>query len=257
MRTVTWRLLAFLLVVNSAAHASDGTAFTLAYDSFAPFIWAEDGAARGLYVDVLNEALAQRLNIPVEFEQVPWKRAQRSVRVGETDGMVTLPTTARLAYSQASSVALVKVCLGVFTRVGHPCLKAMEQMEKPADLMEFSVLTYLGDGWAENRLRGHEVEFGANDLRQVLRKLTFGRGDVFVQTVPTTLYVIEQMGLQGDVVRVPGVCLDRLAFRLLIGDQSSFQGRLPDINRALREMVEDGTMSAIRERYNNGPGAQR
>jgi len=242
-------LVGLCLICSLPASSADRPVFTLVYDAFGPFIWTGEGGASGLYVDVLREALEERLEIPLRFEKQPWRRAQRAVEQGTADAMVTLSTPARLAYAKPSAVPLAKATLGVFTRAGHPRLEAMKTIDAVPDLAGYRLLTYLGDGWAEQALRGYEVDFEARDFVHVFNKLLFDRGDIFVQTVESTHYQLKRLGLENKVIQVPGVVLETLAFRLMIGDKSPYQKLLPEIDGAFREMIADGTMDSINRRY--------
>ncbi len=247
-KIVAW-VIGVCLALGGSAQAGDQAEFTLAYDSFAPYIWSDEGVARGVYVDILTEALEERLDISVTFEAYPWRRAQRSVERGEADGMITWPTETRLQYTKSSTVPLVVAEVGLFTNEDHPRFEEMKGIKDLSGIEGYSILTYLGDGWAETALRDHQVDFDGHDFPHVLNKLAFRRGDVFVQTVETTLYSIEKLGLQDDLVRVPDVILDTLEFRLLIGKDSPFSKRLPEIDAVLGDMRDEGTIDAIRGRY--------
>jgi len=78
-----------------------------------PFIWVDDedywpaiyrsgeGAPAGIFNDILTEVF-KRLGIPLKKAVYPWKRAQMMVKNGEADGMVTVYTKERAAYTVAT-----------------------------------------------------------------------------------------------------------------------------------------------------------
>lgn len=222
---------------------------TIVYDSFANFIYTRDGQPRGLYVDILTEAVQRRLGTPVEFVWMPWQRAQHSVAEGKADAMVTLATPGRQAYAEASRVPVAVAKIAAFTRFDHPQFRQMRKIKSVKDLEDYQMLTYLGDGWAETNLAGQDVDYGANDLKTVLEKLTRGRGDLFLQVEGAARYYRDKLGYSDTVAQIPGVYLDRIKFRLLIGKGSPFLPLMSGIDEALKALNEDGTAMRIRKNY--------
>ncbi|TGN39227.1 transporter substrate-binding domain-containing protein [Marinobacter confluentis] len=122
-RLIMLALAAFLLShagLMTAAAKPDQPALSIVYDSFARFIYTEDGQARGLYVDIMNEALGARLDVPVDFVWEPWQRAQFSVESGSSDAMITFSTPTRRAYADAGEVPVAFSPVGLFTVAGRP-----------------------------------------------------------------------------------------------------------------------------------------
>jgi len=243
---------AVLLAVSGPAESElspDSEVLTIVYDSFARFIFTENGKAEGLYVDIITEALERRLDVPVEFIWQPWQRAQFSVERGDADAMITLVTPLRSRYSEAGEVPVAISPVGLFTAAGHPDLERMKQIRSLQDLAGYRILTYLGDGWAQQYLAGLSVDFDGKDFEAVFRKLEWGRGDVFLQIEDVTRHYISALGYEDVIVQVPGVVLGNVKFSLMISKQSPFVELLPRIDSTLREMWEDGTIKQIEEKY--------
>lgn len=247
-------ILAGMSGLKANAHTPKGEAFTIAYDSYAEFIFTENGEAKGYFVDVLTEALERRLGVPVKFVLQPWQRAQFSVEKGTKDAMVTVATPARLLYASASDVPIAVSAVGVFTAVDHPRFEQMKQIHAVEDLGDYRILTYLGDGWAKENLAGLDVDFGGKDLVSVFKKLQWGRGDVFPQTEDVTRHYVDELGYGAAIIRVPGVSLGHIQFHLMIGQSSPFLELLPQINQTLREMKSDGNLERLKAPYRYIPG---
>lgn len=233
----------------AAGSIAERPALSIVYDSFARFIHTEDGRARGLYVDIVSEALEKRLEVPVQFVAQPWQRAQFSVQEGLHDAMVTVATPDRLVYASAGEVPLAVSRIGLFTVRDHPELEQMKAIENLEDLGLYRILTYLGDGWAEEFLDGFAVDYDGRDFETVFRKLELGRGDVFPQIEDVTRHYIAELNREGLIVQVPGVELGNIEFRLMIGRQSPYLSLLPQIDAALREMQKDGTLERLEAEY--------
>ena len=242
--------LVLVLCCSSAIASSSETAtLSIVYDTFAPYIDNVNDKAEGLYVDVLTEALENRLGVPVRFEWQPWSRAQFSVEKGYADAMVTVVTPARLAYAETSKEPVAASETVLFTRADHPRFEQMKEIRSRRDLGDYRILTYLGDGWAKEFLSEFEVDFGARDFSHVLEKLERGRGDLFLQGRKVVQHYISELQQDVPIVQVPGVELDRIEFHLLIGKSSPFLPLLPRIDQVLREMRTDGTIEDIRKKH--------
>lgn len=246
-------ILAGVNAVKTNAHEPKDEVLSIVYDSYAEFIFTENGEAKGYFVDVLTEALVRRLGVPVKFVMQPWQRAQFSVEKGTEDAMVTVVTPARLLYASAGEVPIAVSAVAVFTAVNHPRFEDMKRIDSVEDLGDYRILTYLGDGWAKENLAGLGVDFGGKDLESVLRKLKWGRGDVFPQTEDVTLYYIDELGYESSIVPVPGVNLGHIQFHLMIGKDSPFLELLPKIDQTLREMKSDGFLERFKEPYKYVP----
>ncbi|MCP4023872.1 MAG: transporter substrate-binding domain-containing protein, partial [Desulfobacteraceae bacterium] len=73
------------------------------FENFAPFSWKENNQMHGILIDVLTEAIQERIKIGLLHEGYPWARAQSMVRTGKADAFVTVPTPERRAYTEISS----------------------------------------------------------------------------------------------------------------------------------------------------------
>ena len=247
--TAGFSVLIAIFGLSASASASDEARFSIVYDSFARFIYTEDGQPQGLYVDIMTEALENRLGVPVDFIRQPWQRAQFSVESGSEDAMITLATPERLAYAAASEEPVTESRIGLFTAADHPRLEQMKGITSLQELSDYRILTYLGDGWARQFLSGLTVDFDGKDLEAILTKLIWGRGDVFVQIEDVTRHYIAELEYSDAIVQVPGVRLGEIRFRLMISKASPFVSLLPRIDPTLREMRQDGTMARLAQKH--------
>ena len=241
--------LVLIVVLVSLRPSAGQEPLTITHTIFEPFVWSEDDASKGIYVDVLTEALQDRLGIPVRFIYYPWKRAQLLVENGRYDGFVTLVTPARLEYTDACRVPVVVATMGIFTYANHPRFKEMETIRAVPDLAGYRLTTYLGHGWAKKHLDGYNVDYSGVDVKSVLRMIAAQRGDLTVEPVEVVLYNLKTLGLKNKVVQVPGVFFGRLEFKLMIGKQSPYNDIIPKVDRALTDMGKDGSLQAIYDRY--------
>jgi len=242
-------LILSIIFVLASAHASAQEPIKLNYLSYAPFSWkdADSGRMKGIFIDVHNEALGKRMNIPVTHTEYPWKRAQQMVRRGEADAFTSVPTPERRAYAEISSEPVVLTEITLFANRKNPKLGEFKKVRKISDLKGFNLLDYLGNGWAEKNLAGMNVDWG-NGMGQILKALAAGRGDLFVQNIHVTAYNIKKLGLQEHILRVPAD-LESVSFNLCIGKKSSYVNVLPKFDETIREMRNDGTLQKIYDDY--------
>lgn len=242
-------ILAILVGMGLVPHASAKEVLNITHSYFEPFVWSEDGVSKGIYVDVIKEAVENRMGIEVQFTDYPWKRAQILVKKGKADGFITIPTSARLEYAEAGNVYVAMGSIEIVTYSNHPRFEDMKKIQKIPDLQGYKILTYIGNGWAEKNLVGLNVEYGGITLKEVLMKLAFKRGDVVPGIRQINLYNIKKFGFKDDIVEVPGVVFNQVEYKLLIGKKSPYLKLLPKIDQKIAEIRNDGALESILQRY--------
>ena len=246
------KLAAFIVCIFSFSfvfpvHASD--IFKLGYSEYKPFIWEENNRARGIYVDVLTEALENRLGIPVSFTPYPLKRLVQNVKKGVVDGFVDVSTKERLAYCSSGSVPVAVGMVGAFTYRNHPRIEDLADVDTLEELKGYSILTYLGDDWISDYLDGFTIDAEASDLAGVFRKLQYRRGDIILQIEQVAQYNINELGLQNEIVQVPNIALNPVFYQLLVSKKSSYTSILRRLDTVITAMINDGTIDAIYNKY--------
>ncbi len=92
--------------VKSKKAEADKTAskeFIMTYAMEAPpFCWEENGVAKGILVDIVNQVLNKRMGIKVNHIMYPWFRAQKMVNDGEADAFLTFPAPHRMNYTHTT-----------------------------------------------------------------------------------------------------------------------------------------------------------
>ena len=229
--------------------AQEGQVMQLVYfNDYAPFSWEnEQKQMQGILIDVLTEALQNRMKISVSHTGYPWKRAQHLVQQGEADAFCTVPTEERLAYTEVSHEPVIVSTFTVFVRTDHPQLDQIKKIKTLADLKEYTLGHFLGAGWAQQNLEGMNVKW-VSDLEAVLRNLAKGRFDLHPKASQVVRFTIKQLGLKQQITEIP-VVLDSQPFSLCIGKSSPFVNILPKFDQTLQEMKADGTLQQIYEQY--------
>ncbi len=94
------KILTFLLAMVLPLSVYAQQTMKIVYsDTFVPFSWKEGSDTKGILVDIMEEALNKRLNIPVSHKSYPWARANLLVKDGSADAYITVPTPARKKFA--------------------------------------------------------------------------------------------------------------------------------------------------------------
>ncbi|GAK52482.1 amino acid ABC transporter substrate-binding protein, PAAT family [Candidatus Moduliflexus flocculans] len=242
---------AFLLCgyINTPIATAEQAPLKFVTSGYKPYAWQEDGEDKGIYFEILREALTKRMGIAFTVETLPWKRCQEYVKSGEVDAIATVSTPERLDYSEASEEPLSRPSVVLFTRVDHPKLEEIKKIQTFEDLKAWRVLDYLGDSWGENNLekRGISVDW-TPQISMVFKKLEADRGDIFIGLREPMLLQIKETGLQNMIIDLP-IVFDHSEMRLLISKKSAYLSILPKFDEVMRQMREDGTLQTLFERY--------
>lgn len=218
------------------------------FDNYSPFSWKDDKEVmQGILIDVLNEALQTQMGIRLSHKGYPWARAQKLVEMGEADAFVTVPTPERRAYTEISAEPVLTADVTMFTKKGHPKMDEFSKITTYTDLKGYKLLSYIGNGWAEKRLAGFELDLCAQ-MDNVFWKLAAGRGDLFVQNSQVGNYTIKKLKMQDQIVELPSV-LESIPFHLCIGKKSPYVKILADFDKTLKQMRESGKLQEIYNKY--------
>ena len=219
------------------------------FHNYSPFSWDDGGGMQGILIDLLGEALENRMEIQTSHHGYPWKRAQRLVEIGLADAFCTVPTPLRREYTKISAQPTILATFTLFIRRGSERRKALARVKKLDDLKGFQIGHYLGSGWANKNLKGRGLNLDESaTLDAALAKLASGRVDVVIDTSQVLRYQVKQLGLQDAIEELPLV-LDQAPFALCIGKNSSFVSILPYFEETMRSIHEDGTFDRIVSRY--------
>ena len=233
-----------------------------------PFVWADDedywpaiyrgknGKPAGIFNDILTEAFA-RLGIPLRKSVYPWKRAQGLVKNGKADGMITVCTKERKAFTIATNV-IWEIGETLFFRRDNPKACKMLKVNSFDDLKDLTLVDTQGSGWTKEKYQANKISnvIWVPSISSAFNMLAKGRADAFIMFNLNAYNILSQKkvqdnslsnGFQNIVAITPTFA--NLPFRLLIRKDSRFIKRLPDINHVLDEMKTDGTYQRIRQKY--------
>ncbi len=202
---------------------------------------------KGIFIEVINEAIQRRIGIPVTHNGYPWVRAQKLVEYNVADAFVTVPTPVRRSYTSISEETVVLATFTMFVNKDNPKLNDINRVKSISGMTPYTMGQYFGSGWTKKNLVGHKIKW-VSSLAKVMIMLANDRFDIFIDTSQVVRYNVKLMNLQNKIVEVPNI-IDSSPFNLCIGKDSPYTGILAQFDETIREMKADGTMQKIMAEY--------
>jgi polar amino acid transport system substrate-binding protein len=209
------------------------------------------GQPAGFFVDIIREAVENRLGLELRISVFPWVRCQALVRQGEADLMTTIPTPARLEYAELVRVPIWIKQYRIYTYLDHPRIHEMHDIRSIAEILQarFTVISYIGNSWSRTSLKDIGIPvLEATSVEGMYRMLYARRGDILVDDPLLVTDSLRAAGLERWIIITNGL-VEESSFYPLISKRSYLAARAEEFAAALQAMWDDGTISAIMERY--------
>lgn len=240
-----------MLCGNSAANAEETISF--GFSDWKPAAYMnEQGEPAGILIDIVTKIFEENDALEPVFRYRPWKRTQIDVQKGNTDFMITLPTEDRLTYSNQSKQPIFKIFLDLHTYVGHPKLSEILKIKTAQDIIDLNLtsLSNLGNGWHKNHIEASGVRtLIAPTDENTMQILAHKRADILIEPSFSTSETIKTLGLE-DMILNTGISFDSINFHLLMSKKSKHVELLPEIEKTMLRLVDDGIISAIFQKHN-------
>jgi polar amino acid transport system substrate-binding protein len=236
-------------VKRAAANSKPSINMVLVYfDDYKPFSWKdENGEMKGILIDILNETINKRMDVPITHEGYPWIRAQELVKTGKADAFCTFPSEARKSYTNVSKEAVVDNRVYLYSNPHNPKIEEIKKVKIPQDLKPFKIGSYNGDGWVKQNLNKMDIAWTSSP-KQVLEMVASQRVDVYSDFSTSTYYLIKEMNLKQSILEIP-VDFENVSFNLCVGKNSPYVNILPKFDEVMKQIKADGTYQSILDRY--------
>lgn len=240
-------LFSILLFIPNEMDAGEIKKVHIVDEPYPPYTYGELGGqvSGGIGVEIVKE-LFNRLGVEVEFELVPWKRALKMVEVGRADGTNLLMHTVDRERYLVFTDTVLEVRELFHYRADR--INAFE-WETFNDLKRYTIglvngYTY-GDDFltAIDRLK-LKVEYAESSVL-ALRKLFAGRVDLFLENEPVVKALVADNTAWKGVFKTASKPVSTFNFHLSFSKRSPAVKLLPDINRVIAEMKQDGSIDRI------------
>ena len=217
-------------------------------DPWEPWVFGKEGgkATNGWSIDIANE-LFQRLGINTDINIYPYERCIRQMKSGERDMLLMAKKTEErkkfLLYTDIS-VADPQLLYYATERT-----KSFEWSDW-SDLKQHTVGGVRGFNYGEfhNAAKKHDIkiELTESDLQNV-KKLLSGRIDLVMLSRSTARYFFSTHPEFRNKLQAARKPVANAEFFLALSKKGSATDLLPDINRVLVDMKNDGTLNKIIE----------
>ncbi|MAM88860.1 MAG: hypothetical protein CME36_16270 [unclassified Hahellaceae] len=171
-------LLYILLSLTAAMAQAQSVTLKLVATDYPPYLYAEDGEAKGLEAEIIREVFERRLGVAVNFEFYPWRRAQQMIESGAADLFVAAATPERREFAEVGRVPLGYWSYSVVVN-GTAAPAELFYQHDIKSLKAFRLIALGGSSWVEEYLPMLEFEW-ANSVEQMFKMLLHGRVDAIV-----------------------------------------------------------------------------
>jgi len=209
-----------------------------------PFTYTEKDELKGFDIDVWNE-IGRRVGKEVEFKTAKFSGLFGMLDTGKIDtisNQITITDKRREKYS--FSAPYVYSGAQLFVAAGNP--KNIKGIE---DLKGLKVAVEVGTNYEEViRKAAEEVDFEivTYDSGSLVKDVEMGRMDAFMMDKVSIIELIRKNDLKIELAGKPVEYIEN-AFPFI--ESAENKELIDEINGALEEMREDGTLKAISEKY--------
>ncbi|OZG74086.1 hypothetical protein BTA51_08415 [Hahella sp. CCB-MM4] len=245
MKTTFWIL--FFLSVSFCAPAenenddSSSIHVTVAVNNAPPYRIIDGTRVSGLYIDIFN-ALAERLQWQVIYEEVPFPRALHMMRYGQADIMLGPMRRPEREVFMDYSIPAFPPERKLFL-VNDP----KEQIHSYEDLYGKIIGTLRGSAYFLRFDKDEQLQkVEGNNYATLLRMLAYNRVDTVV--IPELLAVALQKELGLSFTASPYTVPGETSY-IALSRKSGLRARMKEIKQALDQMKEDHTYDSLLDKY--------
>jgi len=242
----SFRLLTAAALALAAACAC-AQPLRFAFSELEPWKTRQGGQFGGAYTAIVRE-LARRLDRPLQIIVCPLKRCLKMLEVGEADLVIGVQqSTERLRYLQYLAAPYRRTSSDRVFLLRRVDARRVARYE---DLQGLRIGVKQGSEYFDRFDKDTQlIKDAAPTAEASLRKLMLGRVDTVLMPQDQALALLGQLGLHRDVEIAPLRVPDPTPRSIAISRASPLLAQLPQLEQAMREMREDGTLAAIYDRH--------
>jgi polar amino acid transport system substrate-binding protein len=199
----------------------------------------------GIDVDLLKE-ISKKIHVNFKIRRLPWARCLEFMRSGQADIITGLAyTPERAQYILYSKIPYYTAAPAFYLRKGKGHLiKAYE------DLYQFTIGYSINSAYFEPFNSDTKLKkFGVSTENQLIKMLARGHIDAIIGTDCNVEYDIAKLGLKDKIEKARYIPDKKIALHVGISKKSGLSERYGELNRILKELLKDGTIDRIAEKY--------
>nr|BFD64969.1 transporter substrate-binding domain-containing protein [Bdellovibrio sp. HM001] len=251
----TLRIVAFMLMwVGAVSEASvKETVVKICYSSHAPYTYKENGAMRGIDVEMIS-LIFPKLSLKAEYHEMPWARCLLKIRSGGMDATTNAVKTAERGEFAIFSEPYVSVSPGLYVLWNRRDLQQIKGLD------DFSKKSSLKVGVIRNAEYGPDFKTLSSKLRDKsefiintsdetnFKMLNLERIDIVLTMDHLASWEIDHQGIRNLVVRL-NLKLAPAEYHILVSKKSKIKHLIPAINSRIGEMRRNGEYLKIERIY--------
>jgi polar amino acid transport system substrate-binding protein len=220
-------VLFILLNLFPAAYGAESSKaknlFTISYNqAWPPYSMGEGDRVQGSVVDSVSDFIENNFELNVVSYGFPWKRAQSSVKKGDIDAFVTVPTKERLEYAYSSESVVYKIELVAITRDKNPNLEKISNIVDTTEFRKYDVCDNAGNGWGKRFHEKNKINYYSTvNLESCLGMIQAGRMDVTIQSKYAVAELLKKNPKLKNLKILP-IVYGTMEFTLLISKKSKY-----------------------------------
>ena len=244
---------ALLTLFASGGHASSSVPeYTLVTDYWPPFrIAGQQETMSGIDIDLVARIEA-RLGIKIQIQRVPWVRALAMMRDGKADFMSGLARTAeREAFIHYAEPPYAQIRPVFYKLASSP-----KEIIRYEDLAGHRIGFTRGSAYFEPFDSDTTLDkHSATDETQLLKMLVGQRFDFIIGSDLQADYEIGIRGYKNRIVKADYRPEKSVPLYIGVSRKSAFLPRVEELNRAITELLANGTVTDLLGRYGVAPPA--
>ncbi|CAN2039525.1 polar amino acid transport system substrate-binding protein [Candidatus Magnetomoraceae bacterium gMMP-15] len=236
-----------VLLIPCVLMGQDIKKINLSEDPFPPYTLGVEGAAPtgGIAVEIISE-IFNRLNIEVDMQLYPWNRCLAQMKVGRRDGLMMVIKTPEREEYMAFTESLIKDHWLFYFLAGR---KSPIEWNTYEDMKPYKIGITAGYGYGDEFLNAAEkfslqIDEVKTDLHN-FKKLLAKRTDVFICLENVANKTISMNPELKGKFKTACKSLWELEMYMTFSKKSPAVKLLPQVNKIIRQMREDGTMDKI------------
>lgn len=229
-----------LLVCSLVVLASEGETIRILGDhKYHPIEYLEDGEIRGMFQDFVD-ALRNEIPVPVDYQLIDWKEAQKSVREGDADALTVFSAKGdRELYYEFTEPFFV-VHFNLFVRADDILITKMEDLHG-------AVVGVTGGGYAKETLKDVKgiVLKDIKSNQEALEMLVDGEIRAVAASKWVASYTISKNNIQNVKMLEPPFNTHAVSMGVRKGDSTT----LNYLNTAIRKLKATGEIDKILSKW--------
>lgn len=236
-KTISTLLFVAVFILNSLDCVSIAEELKLCGVQWPPFTYSETGKiVKGISFEVYTEAF-HRLNIKFKAQELPWPRCLKYVKEGKYDAVIDNAALKPFLYGKYPTGVY---SLAMYVRHGFPQEKFLWE-----DIKGKKVGMVRGYDYTEKivQFEGWKPDFAITD-EMMLRKLQRNRYDYAICDIFAAPILADKLGIK---IKMLTPLIDSTKLYLVFN--KTHAEIVKKYDRAIGEMIKDGTMDMIFKKY--------